>query len=89
MMALMNHETKGLIFLCRMLFELLVLTGAQVGSDWTSVLKKREAFRCVLSTREKNRIGCVELIDREIVIKWFFFFLFGHRCLLQGGLFRV
>ncbi|KAJ7010259.1 hypothetical protein D5086_000653 [Populus alba] len=29
----------------KLLFELLVLTGAQVGSDWTSVLKKREAFR--------------------------------------------
>ncbi|GFS44768.1 DNA glycosylase superfamily protein [Actinidia rufa] len=28
-----------------LLFELLVLTGAQVGSDWTSVLKKRKAFR--------------------------------------------
>ncbi|KAM0067531.1 putative DNA-3-methyladenine glycosylase I [Helianthus debilis subsp. tardiflorus] len=29
----------------KMLFELLVLTGAQVGSDWTSVLKKRQQFR--------------------------------------------
>ncbi|KAH7836575.1 hypothetical protein Vadar_003034 [Vaccinium darrowii] len=28
-----------------LLFELLVLTGAQVGSDWTSVLKKRQGFR--------------------------------------------
>lgn len=28
-----------------MLFELLVLTGAQVGSDWSSVLKKRQDFR--------------------------------------------
>jgi DNA-3-methyladenine glycosylase I len=33
---------------CRMLFELLVLSGAQVGSDWTSILKKREDFRWVL-----------------------------------------
>ena len=31
--------------MCRLLFELLVMTGAQVGSDWTSVLKKRETFR--------------------------------------------
>lgn len=30
---------------CRMLFELLVLSGAQVGSDWTSILKKRQNFR--------------------------------------------
>ncbi|KAI3712641.1 hypothetical protein L1987_71201 [Smallanthus sonchifolius] len=29
----------------KLLFELLVLTGAQVGSDWTSVLKKRQQFR--------------------------------------------
>ncbi|KAL9681962.1 hypothetical protein QQ045_013754 [Rhodiola kirilowii] len=29
----------------RLLFELLVLTGAQVGSDWTSVLKKRQVFK--------------------------------------------
>lgn len=29
----------------KLLFELLVLTAAQVGSDWTSVLKKRQAFR--------------------------------------------
>ncbi|XVE53407.1 hypothetical protein DITRI_Ditri03aG0000500 [Diplodiscus trichospermus] len=27
------------------LFELLVLSGAQVGSDWTSILKKRQDFR--------------------------------------------
>ncbi|KAB5538594.1 hypothetical protein DKX38_016127 [Salix brachista] len=29
----------------KMLFELLVLSGAQVGSDWTSILKKRQDFR--------------------------------------------
>ncbi|KAJ3696069.1 hypothetical protein LUZ60_001446 [Juncus effusus] len=29
----------------KLLFELLVLSGAQVGSDWTSILKKREDFR--------------------------------------------
>ncbi|XP_057510726.1 uncharacterized protein LOC130793092 [Actinidia eriantha] len=33
----------------KLLFELLVLTGAQVGSDWTSVLKKRKAFRDAFS----------------------------------------
>lgn len=31
----------------KMLFELLVLSGAQVGSDWTSILKKRQNFRWV------------------------------------------
>ncbi|XP_077242779.1 DNA glycosylase superfamily protein [Tasmannia lanceolata] len=29
----------------KMLFELLVLSGAQVGLDWTSILKKRQDFR--------------------------------------------
>ncbi|XP_042477532.1 uncharacterized protein LOC122058894 [Macadamia integrifolia] len=29
----------------KLLFELLVLSGAQVGSDWTSILKKRQDFR--------------------------------------------
>ncbi|KAH7661971.1 Methyladenine glycosylase protein [Dioscorea alata] len=32
------HEDK-------MLFELLALAGAQVGSDWTTILKKRQSFR--------------------------------------------
>ncbi|XP_068654347.1 uncharacterized protein [Aristolochia californica] len=33
----------------KMLFELLVLTGAQVGSDWTSILKKRDDFRAAFA----------------------------------------
>ncbi|KAM1892835.1 hypothetical protein ACFX14_035950 [Malus domestica] len=33
----------------KMLFELLVLSGAQVGSDWTSILKKRQDFRNAFS----------------------------------------
>ncbi|CAK7326023.1 unnamed protein product [Dovyalis caffra] len=33
----------------KMLFELLVLSGAQVGSDWTSILKKRQDFRDAFS----------------------------------------
>ncbi|EYU43617.1 hypothetical protein ABFS82_13G194900 [Erythranthe guttata] len=33
----------------KMLFELLVLTGAQVGSDWSSVLRRREDFRKAFS----------------------------------------
>nr|GLL27384.1 uncharacterized protein LOC109192650 [Ipomoea trifida]GMC82116.1 dual specificity protein kinase splA-like [Ipomoea batatas] len=42
-----------------MLFELLVLTGAQVGSDWTTVLKKRQDFREAFSG-----------FDAEIVSKY-------------------
>ncbi|XP_058109906.1 uncharacterized protein LOC131253090 isoform X1 [Magnolia sinica] len=34
---------------CRMLFELLVLTGAQVGMDWTSILRKCHDFRATLA----------------------------------------
>lgn len=33
----------------RMLFELLVLTGAQVGLDWTSILRKRDDFRAAFA----------------------------------------
>ncbi|EEF46588.1 DNA-3-methyladenine glycosylase, putative, partial [Ricinus communis] len=33
----------------KLLFELLVLSGAQVGSDWTSILKKRQDFRDAFS----------------------------------------
>ncbi|XP_068657414.1 uncharacterized protein [Aristolochia californica] len=33
----------------KMLFELLILTGAQVGSDWTSILKKRNDFRAAFA----------------------------------------
>jgi 3-methyladenine DNA glycosylase Tag len=37
-----------------MLFELLVLSGAQVGSDWTSILKKRQDFRWVVFFIKKD-----------------------------------
>ncbi|KAM7270275.1 hypothetical protein ACFE04_029489 [Oxalis oulophora] len=43
----------------KMLFELLVLTSAQVGSDWTSLLKKRQIFREAFSE-----------FDPEIVAKF-------------------
>ncbi|XP_009418223.2 uncharacterized protein LOC103998466 [Musa acuminata AAA Group] len=33
----------------RMLFELLVLTGAQAGMDWTAILKKRNGFRAAFA----------------------------------------
>ncbi|XP_048325456.2 uncharacterized protein LOC107424404 [Ziziphus jujuba] len=33
----------------KMLFELLVLSGAQVGCEWTSILKKRQEFRDAFS----------------------------------------
>ncbi|KAL0352627.1 UNVERIFIED_CONTAM: putative GMP synthase [glutamine-hydrolyzing] [Sesamum angustifolium] len=43
----------------KLLFELLVLTGAQVGSDWSSVLRKRQDYRDAFSG-----------FDAEIVSKY-------------------
>ncbi|CAH8296247.1 unnamed protein product [Eruca vesicaria subsp. sativa] len=40
-----------------LLFELLVLTGAQVGSDWASVLKRRNTFREAFSDFEAELIA--------------------------------
>ncbi|KAI7730273.1 hypothetical protein M8C21_003015 [Ambrosia artemisiifolia] len=41
----------------KLLFELLVLTGAQVGSDWTSVLKKRQQFRDAFSEFDAETVS--------------------------------
>ncbi|ESQ39545.1 hypothetical protein EUTSA_v10000945mg [Eutrema salsugineum] len=41
----------------KLLFELLVLTGAQVGSDWTSVLKRRNTFREAFSGFEAELVA--------------------------------
>ncbi|GAV64889.1 Adenine_glyco domain-containing protein [Cephalotus follicularis] len=41
----------------KMLFELLVLSGAQVGSDWTSILKKRQEFRNAFSEFDAETIA--------------------------------
>ncbi|XP_074334729.1 uncharacterized protein LOC141672129 isoform X2 [Apium graveolens] len=41
----------------RVLFELLVLTGAQVGSDWTSILKKRHEFRDAFSEFDAETVS--------------------------------
>jgi Methyladenine glycosylase len=38
-----------------MLFELLVLSGAQVGSDWTTILKRRNEFRLELETNIQSQ----------------------------------
>ncbi|CAL5196439.1 unnamed protein product [Lathyrus oleraceus] len=47
-----------------MLFELLVLCGAQVGSDWTSILKKRQDFRTAFS--EFNPATLANLTDKKM-----------------------
>ncbi|KAJ9541405.1 hypothetical protein OSB04_027911 [Centaurea solstitialis] len=48
----------------KLLFELLVLTGAQVGSDWTSVLRKRQQFREAFSEFEAEIIS--KFTDKKI-----------------------
>ncbi|KAI3747243.1 hypothetical protein L6452_09696 [Arctium lappa] len=48
----------------KLLFELLVLTGAQVGSDWTSVLKKRQQFREAFSEFEAEIVS--KFTDKNI-----------------------
>ncbi|RZB98428.1 uncharacterized protein LOC114422605 [Glycine soja] len=49
----------------KMLFELLVLSGAQVGSDWTSILKKRQDFRAAFS--EFDVATLANLTDKQMV----------------------
>ncbi|GAB2281007.1 hypothetical protein Dimus_015621 [Dionaea muscipula] len=41
----------------KLLFELLMLTAAQVGSDWTSVLKRREHFRDAFSGFDASMVA--------------------------------
>ncbi|KAI5332414.1 PREDICTED: DNA-3-methyladenine glycosylase [Prunus dulcis] len=47
-----------------LLLELLVLTGAQVGSDWTSVLRKRQALRESFSGFDAD--GVAKFSERKI-----------------------
>ncbi|XP_057458214.1 uncharacterized protein LOC130748978 [Lotus japonicus] len=49
----------------KMLFELLVLSGAQVGSDWTSILKKRQDFRTAFS--EFDAATVANFTDKQMV----------------------
>ncbi|OMO77775.1 Methyladenine glycosylase [Corchorus olitorius] len=46
------------------LFELLVLSGAQVGSDWTSILKKRHDFREAFSNFNAETVA--KFTDKEM-----------------------
>ncbi|KAE9584982.1 putative DNA-3-methyladenine glycosylase I [Lupinus albus] len=49
----------------KMLFELLILSGAQVGSDWTSTLKKRLDFRSAFSEFDAEIVA--NLTDKEMM----------------------
>ncbi|XP_044505303.1 probable GMP synthase [glutamine-hydrolyzing] [Mangifera indica] len=48
-----------------MLFELLVLSSAQVGSDWTSILKKRQDFRDAFSGFDAETVA--NLTDKQMM----------------------
>ncbi|WJX67256.1 DNA-3-methyladenine glycosylase I [Trifolium repens] len=49
----------------KMLFELLILSGAQVGSDWTSTLKKRLDFRAAFSEFDAEIVA--NLTDKQMI----------------------
>lgn len=49
----------------KVLFELLVLSGAQVGSDWTSTLKKRQDFRTAFSEFDAETVA--NLTDKQMM----------------------
>ncbi|KAJ7949032.1 putative DNA-3-methyladenine glycosylase [Quillaja saponaria] len=49
----------------KMLFELLVLSVAQVGSDWTSILKKRQDFRNAFSGFDAEIVA--NFTDKQMV----------------------
>ncbi|XP_054812901.1 uncharacterized protein LOC129313647 [Prosopis cineraria] len=49
----------------KMLFELLVLSGAQVGSDWTSILKRRHDFRKAFSEFDAETVA--NLSDKQMM----------------------
>ncbi|XP_072986118.1 uncharacterized protein [Typha latifolia] len=48
----------------KMLFELLVLTGAQVGSDWTTILKKRNDYRAAFAGFDAE--GVAQFSERQM-----------------------
>ncbi|XP_058727517.1 uncharacterized protein LOC131599011 [Vicia villosa] len=49
----------------KMLFELLILSGAQVGSDWTSTLKKRLDFRAAFSEFDAEIVA--NFTDKQMI----------------------
>ena len=48
----------------RMLFELLILEGAQAGLSWSTILKKRETYRTAFDDFDARRIA--EYDDRKV-----------------------
>ena len=44
----------------RLLFEFLILEGAQAGLSWTTILKKREAYRAAFDGFDPARVACYD-----------------------------
>lgn len=42
----------------RLLFEFLILEGAQAGLSWITILKKRENYRCAFDNFDPEKIAC-------------------------------
>ena len=51
----------------RMLFELLVLEGAQAGLSWLTILKKREAYREAFDGFDPAKVALYDEIGRAHV----------------------
>ncbi|XP_058077046.1 uncharacterized protein LOC131225524 [Magnolia sinica] len=62
--CMLSFLMKFMLF-ARMLFELLVLTGAQGGMDWTSILGKCHDFRAALAGFDAEIVA--NFTERQIV----------------------
>ncbi len=51
----------------RLLFEMLILEGAQAGLSWLTVLKKREGYRRAFADFDAHKIACFSEADQEIL----------------------
>lgn len=49
----------------RLLFEMLILEGAQAGLSWSTILAKRDGYRCAFDHFDARRIAAYTDADRE------------------------
>ena len=50
----------------RVLFEMLILEGAQAGLSWNTILRKRDAYRKAFDAFDPERIACYD--DRKVAL---------------------
>jgi DNA-3-methyladenine glycosylase I len=53
----------------RVLFEFLILEGAQAGLSWNTILKKRENYRNALDEFRPKKIACYDATDVERLLR--------------------